>query len=112
MIRVTPKTTERPTETRNRIAAELSPVRTCAMNCPMATSSPSPGSTHRQTALVLGPHAPHLVIRRQIVRAVVIGEVDHSALVVLQRNLADIHAHRGLMVNLTESDLTQRAFHR
>ena len=52
--------------------------------------------------------APSPRFRRQVVRAVVIDEVGHHALAVLQRGLADEGAERRLMVDRAERHLAER----
>src|SRR5262245_45801962 len=46
-------------------------------------------------------------IARQEVGALLVGDINHDALAVLQRGLADIGAERRLMVDLAEGDLAE-----
>src|SRR5579863_8151278 len=96
-MRVTPKIIDSPDATRNSDDALASPFR----NWMRMKSIPL---THPCCASLLRPELRHLGVARHVVLAVVVVEIDHHALAVLERGLADIGAHGRLMVGGAEGD--------
>src|SRR5690348_11500071 len=86
-IRVTPKISDRPADTRNSDEAAASPFRSWMTKEAKVT----PRS-------VGGPHLPDLLVARQRVLAVDEAPVGHDALAVLEPDAADIGAHGRLVV--------------
>src|ERR687887_250112 len=93
-MRVTPKMSDRPAARKKSDAAFARPFRAWSAR----TSSGS--------LLPRGAQLPHFGITRLHRSAVDILEVDHRALALLDRRLADPRAHRALVVDGAEHDRT------
>src|SRR6185295_3152523 len=99
--RVTPKISVRPAATRKRLDADASPFSSWTASEAAVTRFPSS----------LGRSEPaDGVVGRQVVLAVRVAPVDHHALAVAHGGLADVRAHRRLLVERTERDATEGRF--
>src|SRR5690242_12671708 len=88
-IRVTPKMSDRPAATRNRVEALASPFRSWMTN---------------EDTLLLGAELPHFRVARQVIRAVGVSPRRHHSLPVLHAGAAHVGAHGRLMVQSAELD--------
>src|SRR5471032_3037550 len=95
-MRVTPKISDRPADTRNSDEAPASPFSSWMRR------------EERVTPSVGGPHLLDLVVARQGVLAVDEAPGLHVALAVLDADLADIGAHGRLMVERAIGDRAER----
>src|SRR5262245_66685876 len=81
----------------------------------MARSAAMPRVSNREApvlpASVLRTQLVDFGVARQEVRALLVGGVQHDALAVLQRGLADEGAERRLVVDLAERNLAERRAH-
>src|SRR5471030_1798926 len=95
-MRVTPKISDRPADTRNNDEAPASPFRSWMRR------------EERVTPSVGGPHLLHLFVARQGILAVDEAPALHVALAVLDADLADKGAQGRLMVERAIGDRAER----
>src|ERR1051325_372202 len=119
-MRETPKISERPAATKNSPEAVESPLTAWnrnALSDMAARVKPSGCDVRRErversrsgSVRLRGPELLHLGVGRQHGRAVDILDVAHGALAVLQRDLADIGTHGGLVVAGAIGERPERA---
>src|SRR5687768_850850 len=99
-MRLTPKISDSPAATRNSELAPASPFRNCSRTA--ASLNPAVSLLPQRADLLLGGLDPG---------AVDVAPVDHRALAVFLRELADVRAHRRLVVERAPYDRAKRGLH-
>src|SRR5436190_22107091 len=99
-MRVTPKISDSPAPTRNNDEAPASPLSSWTTNPEISMGRPCLRSCSGRGAQLL-----HIVVGRQVLRAVVVLVVDHRARAIAIGRLADIRAHRRLVIERRVGDL-------